>query len=166
MMLKIWRDFLNTGITNMPKLYIIGKRGWNNSDVFTFLDHCIALKPYLFELTDAPDRTVITTLNQSKAALFPSYGEGWGLPPVESLALGVPTVCSDIPVLREATKGYATYIHPDDYFGWRNMILELSQISSENMSAWKNNLRSFSPVVWSASFEKLRLAITDGIFEN
>ena len=46
------------------------------------------------------------------AALFalPSLFEGFGMPAVESLALGTPTLVSDLPVLREVTLNSAHYI--------------------------------------------------------
>jgi len=48
------------------------------------------------------------------AALFalPSLFEGFGMPAVEALALGAPTLVSDLPVLREVTLNRANYI-PD-----------------------------------------------------
>lgn len=161
MLLQIWREFVYSGLEQIPKLYIIGRRGWKNDNVFNFLDNCIALKPYVIELTDAPDDTVISKLSESKASLFPSFGEGWGLPPVESLALGVPTICADIPILREATKGSAMYINPNDYFGWRDKILEISQMTITEFCEKRRELESFHPFEWGAAFEKLRVVIAE-----
>jgi glycosyltransferase involved in cell wall biosynthesis len=46
------------------------------------------------------------------ASLFvlPSIFEGFGMPAVESIAMGAPTVVSDLPVLREVTLNSANYI--------------------------------------------------------
>lgn len=44
--------------------------------------------------------------------VFLSLIEGFGFPPVEALAHGTAVICSDIPVLREVTKGYASYVPP------------------------------------------------------
>lgn len=50
----------------------------------------------------------------AEAFLFLSRAEGFGLPPVEVMAAGVPVVCSDIPALREVTQGRAELVSPDD----------------------------------------------------
>ena len=50
----------------------------------------------------------------AKALLFPSRAEGFGIPPLEALALGTPAIVSDIPVLREIYGNTVRYIDPDD----------------------------------------------------
>jgi glycosyltransferase involved in cell wall biosynthesis len=47
------------------------------------------------------DRTLYGLMKTSKAFLFPSVFEGWGLAVGEALACGLPVVCYDIPALRE-----------------------------------------------------------------
>ena len=42
--------------------------------------------------------------------VLPSLFEGFGMPAVEAMALGTPTLISDLPVLREVTLGKAEYI--------------------------------------------------------
>jgi len=46
----------------------------------------------------------------ASAFVMPSLFEGFGMPPIEAMALGVPTIVSGIPVLREVTLGMAEYI--------------------------------------------------------
>ena len=52
-------------------------------------------------------------MGHAKALLFPSRAEGFGIPPLEALALGRPAVVSDIPVLREIYGDTVHYIDPD-----------------------------------------------------
>jgi glycosyltransferase involved in cell wall biosynthesis len=47
------------------------------------------------------------------AFVHPAFSEGFGLPPVEALARGLPVACSDIPVLREVMGDEARYFDPD-----------------------------------------------------
>jgi glycosyltransferase involved in cell wall biosynthesis len=48
------------------------------------------------------------------ALVFPSRYEGFGLPPLQALAAGVPVVAADIPVLREVLGDCALWARPGD----------------------------------------------------
>jgi glycosyltransferase involved in cell wall biosynthesis len=48
----------------------------------------------------------------------PSTAEGYGYPPLESMACGIPAVVSNIPVLFETTGSIALYAHPHDPRSW------------------------------------------------
>ena len=55
--------------------------------------------------------------------LFPSLFEGFGMPPVEAMGFGKPTLVSDIPVLKEVTMGSAIYVqNPDSFDAWKIAI--------------------------------------------
>ena len=41
--------------------------------------------------------------------VFPSLAEGFGLPLLEAMAAGTPTICSDLPVLREVAGDAAAF---------------------------------------------------------
>lgn len=57
--------------------------------------------------------------------VFPSYYEGFGLPPLESMAAGCSNiVCSDIPVLREIYGDYVTYFNLYDINDLAAKIIE------------------------------------------
>jgi glycosyltransferase involved in cell wall biosynthesis len=79
---------------------------------------------YGFELTETEnlkflgyvsDDDARTLMKNSKAFLFPTLYEGFGLPPLEALSVGAQIIVSDIPVMREIYGDSARYIDPFDY---------------------------------------------------
>jgi glycosyltransferase involved in cell wall biosynthesis len=162
LLLNVWREMINSGVADIPKLSIIGRRGWRNEDVFRLLDNSPAIKKYVTFFDSLKDEDMIKEIKSSRATLFPSFGEGWGLPIVESMAMGVPVICSDIPVHRECSQGLATYIHPLDGLGWQKEILKQSQYSQQDDLLQRLKIDSFNPIAWADSAN----AICEAILKN
>jgi glycosyltransferase involved in cell wall biosynthesis len=71
----------------------------------------------------ADDTAVASLYTQARASVFPTIAEGCGLPLLESLWLGVPCVCSDLPVLREnADGGGCLAVTTNDRVAWTDAI--------------------------------------------
>ncbi|MHB1012098.1 MAG: glycosyltransferase family 4 protein [Desulfobacteria bacterium] len=70
------------------------------------------LKDRLIEIPDPTDEEIVRLFAGAKAFVFPSFAEGFGLPPLEAMASGVPVVCSDIPVFREVYGDAVRYADP------------------------------------------------------
>ena len=66
----------------------------------------------LIEIPDPSDDGIARLFGGAKAFVFPSFAEGFGLPPLEAMAAGVPVVCSDIPVFREVYGDAVQYVDP------------------------------------------------------
>jgi glycosyltransferase involved in cell wall biosynthesis len=82
------------------RLVVVGGGGWGalpDADALLALER-LGRADVLGYVTD--DRVARLRARASLAAV-PSLGEGFGLPLLESMAAGVPTVASDIPVFRE-----------------------------------------------------------------
>lgn len=162
LLLNVWREMINSGAADIPKLSIIGRRGWNNEDVFRMLDNSPAIKKYVTVFNNLKDEDMIKEVKSSRATLFPSFGEGWGLPIVESMAMGIPVICSDIPVHRECSQGLATYIHTLDGLSWQKEILKQSQYSPQDDLRQRLKIASFKPIAWKESAN----AIGEAILKN
>ena len=61
-------------------------------------------------------------ISQAKALVFPSYYEGFGLPPLEAALLGTPSICSNRPAMNEIMDGVALFADPDSPEDWVNAI--------------------------------------------
>lgn len=60
------------------------------------------------------DARLTALLRGARALVSPSLKEGFGLPPLEALALGTPVLLSDIPVYREVYGDWARFFPPED----------------------------------------------------
>lgn len=69
----------------------------------------------------------LVSLYQGAAALvYPSFWEGFGIPPLEALASGSEVIASDIPVHREVLGTAAVFVRLGDADSWREAFLDLA----------------------------------------
>ena len=112
-----------------PTLVICGARGWNNAAVFARLDSRTDTR--VIERAGLSDGAVAALLAGSCGLLFPSFAEGYGLPPVEAAALGVPVVANDLPVIREILGNIPVYVPADDRYLWEKTIKDMAEAGSQ-----------------------------------
>ena len=97
-------------------LILIGKKGWK----YTTILETIASSPVqdsIHHLDYLDDRQLIQFYQQATAFLYPSYYEGFGLPVLEALTLGIPVITSNQSSLPEVTGDAALLVHPEDVDG-------------------------------------------------
>jgi glycosyltransferase involved in cell wall biosynthesis len=146
LLLDVWQ---NLG-PNPPQLFLCGARGWRNEAVFARLDRGL---PGVRELPGLPDAAVAALLAGARALLFPSVAEGYGLPPLEAAARGVPVICADLPVCRDLLGNAAVYRPSQDVYQWQQIIKEWSLTASDT-----GKIR-FEPPTWDQHF-KIALRVT------
>jgi glycosyltransferase involved in cell wall biosynthesis len=89
---------------------------------------------------------------RAKLFVFPSRYEGFGIPLIESLALGTPVACSDIPVFREIGGSLVTYFdqnNPDDMAHVIKQSLEHPHMPSQDEIK-----RVLNPFLWETIYKK------------
>ena len=74
------------------------------------------------------------------ALLYPSYYEGFGLPPVEMMACGGAAIVSTADAVREVAGAHAHQLHPDDLEGWRDAMRRAATDRE-----WLESLRNGGP---------------------
>ncbi|MEM9966634.1 MAG: glycosyltransferase family 1 protein [Pseudomonadota bacterium] len=104
-----------------PKLLICGSRGWKNEGVFDRLDQ-LTVHDRVTEVSGLDDAKLLALMKNAQALLFPSLVEGYGLPVVESLAVGSRVLCNDLSVLREVSRSSAQLVAVSDSQRWINII--------------------------------------------
>jgi glycosyltransferase involved in cell wall biosynthesis len=72
------------------------------------------LSNYVHTLSPKNDAELRELYLASDVLLFPSWGEGFGLPPLEAFCCGTPVVVSNLPAIVEGTASAALQASPDD----------------------------------------------------
>jgi len=75
------------------------------------------------------DDEVVVLLKESSVFVFPSLKEGFGLPPLEAMSLGVPVVASNISSIPEICQDAAHYFDPKDP---EDMALKINELFADN----------------------------------
>lgn len=94
-------------------LVIAGPRGWGSEAIdAAFQAAGIAGQTTFFG--PATEAELVLLYNAAWALAFPSIYEGFGLPPLEAMACGVPVLASNAPALPEVLGDAALYFAPDE----------------------------------------------------
>ena len=153
LLLEIWSRIVDRFGSSAPRLLIIGQRGWKAEPVFDLLDRNDKLGGHVVEMNNCSDEELARHLSAARALLFPSHAEGYGLPLIEALGLGVPVIASDIPVFREIGADIPTYLSPLDGVGWEAAILNYAQDASAARDQQLRRMKSFRLPDWNGHFE-------------
>lgn len=152
LLLQVWRRLAEILQENCPKLYIIGKRGWDIEQVIDILERAPFAKQTIVELSDACDAQVTDLLRHASALLFPSFVEGFGLPLVQALQLSTPVIASDLAVFKEIANHIPDYVDPVDVMAWIDIIKNYTLSPHELRAAQLSRLTQFQPFSWEQHF--------------
>jgi glycosyltransferase involved in cell wall biosynthesis len=154
MILHVWRRLIARRGKSAPKLVVIGQQGWECSNVIDLLERCPVLRGSVVQRNGCSDDELGTYLRHAQALLFPSFFEGYGLPLIEALSLGVPAIASDLPVFRETSGDIPEYLNPLDETAWLSCIEQFCDSRGAPRSAQLRRIAHFIPPTWASHFEK------------
>ena len=130
---KNFKWIVNSAKNNPDKIFVIaggGKlpiEGLNNLVILGYVS----------------DEDAKALMGNCKAFIFPTFYEGFGLPPLEAIACGASEIIvSDTPCMREVYGDYAKYIDPNNHNSWviKETVkepVELLRLYSWNDGAYK-----------------------------
>lgn len=95
------------------KLVILGKKGRSYYD-YRDLAYSLGLKEDVIFTGYVPVEELPLFYNAAYIFCYPSFYEGFGLPPLEAMACGIPTIASNVTSIPEVLQEDALYINPKD----------------------------------------------------
>lgn len=106
------------------KLILAANAGWLNKEIESLL------KPHIeagniIHLSNLSNDELPYLFSHAQAFVFPSYTEGFGLPPLEAMQCECPTIVSDIPAHRWVLGDAALYCNPYNADSLADTLLQL-----------------------------------------
>ena len=102
-----------------------------------------------------PDEKLIEYYNKASLFVFPSFFEGFGIPPLEAMACGCPCVVSNAASLPEVCGDAAYYVNPydiDDIARGIEKVLTDEKLRENLIKKGFENIKRFS---WEKSAQKI-----------
>ena len=126
---EAYARYLALGGIPLP-LVLAGGKGWLMED---FQQHLKALKieAEVVMTGYVSDEELIWLYRNCYANLYPSLFEGFGLPVLEGMQFGAPTLASNTTSLPEVAGDAALLLPPEDTEGWARTMLRLADSSKE-----------------------------------
>lgn len=134
-------------------LVITGKRGWYYEGLFKLVEELELTKKVIFtgyvEEKDLP-----ALYSGATAFVFPSIYEGFGLPPLEAMACGVPVISSNTSSLPEVVNKAGILLPPKDERLWAKNMVKISKDKKLAQTLGKLGLLQAKKFSWEASAKK------------
>ena len=83
-------------------------------------------------------------MSNADVFLYPSLWEGFGIPPLEAMAAGVPVVVSDIASLPEVCQDHVLYCDPYDPSDISEKVISILEMSEETRTVMLNKAREYA----------------------
>jgi glycosyltransferase involved in cell wall biosynthesis len=134
-------------------LVVVGGRGWNAGAVFARLDDLVARGRALY-LGYVAEADLPAVYSMASLFVFPSHYEGFGIPPLEAMACGVPVVTTNVSSLPEVVGDAGILVtpnHVDELAAAANRVLSDEDLAARMRVAGLARAATFS---WQATAER------------
>ncbi len=136
------------------KLVIAGAKGWLYKSIFKEAKNSKHQKDIIFtDLIDDKDKPYL--YNLASVFVYPSFFEGFGFPPLEAMACGVPTIVSNNSSLPEVVEDGAIMIDPynvDELAYAMRIVLKDKELREKLIQKGLEQVKKFN---WDKTAEKV-----------
>lgn len=135
-------------------LVLVGGKGWLYEDIFASVARLglagrVIFPGYIAE-ADLP-----AVYNLAEALAYPSLYEGFGIPPLEAMACGVPVVSSNSSSLPEVVGDAALLVEPTDTAALADALLRALSDNELRQTLRRRGLERAAAFSWPAAAQKL-----------
>jgi glycosyltransferase involved in cell wall biosynthesis len=132
---------------------MVGAKGWLYDRVFDRV-HDLGLEDRVIFLGQVESRVLPALYNGARLFVYPSLYEGFGLPVLEAMACGAPTIASNVSSLPEVTGDAAVLVDPMDVPQIARDMGDLLQDGDQRDRLRQEGLKRAARFTWQAAARK------------
>lgn len=143
-------------------LYLLGDKGWNNDEIMSLID---SMKRWVHTKGFVSDAVLANCYRHASIFVYPSFYEGFGIPPLEAMACGTPVVVSNASTLPEVCADAAIYCDPHDIYDIKEkieLVLSDDALRKELVNRGTEHVKKFS---WEKS-AKEHIRVFEKVFKQ
>lgn len=132
-------------------LVLVGLEGWGDDEISKLIKSSNKVKIVGY----IPDKELPYFYKNAICLVYPSFYEGFGLPVLEAMSLGVPVICSNTSSLPEVGGDAPLYVVPDDENDLRKALIKIDKDKSLRDQLIKKGWVQAKKFSWRKSAQKL-----------
>lgn len=162
MLVEAWRRLVRSGVVARTgfKMVFVGRRGWMMG---SFLEDIAAdpeIGPTIVHLSGIPDETLAALYQNAGFSVYPPLYEGYGLPPVESIASGRAVIASNAGPIAEVVGEFGVCLDPHDVGAWAERMGAWMTDPAEREALAAHAASAYRPITWDEAAKNFFAAVT------
>lgn len=141
----------------LPKLVIAGRPGHRTENIIDIIKDDPDVNSDIIMLFDTDDHELSWLYQNCRFTVYPSFYEGWGLPIAESVANGVPCICSNTSSMTEVAPGYVEYFNPCSADECLSAMIKYMDDTIYKKAKLKT--QKYKPVSWDDTYKEVEKAL-------
>jgi glycosyltransferase involved in cell wall biosynthesis len=139
---------------NDLNLVLVGAKGWNYEKIFAEISDSSHLKERIIVTGYVADEDLAPLYSGALAFVYPSFYEGFGLPPLEAMQCGVPVVTSNTSSLPEVVGDAGIMLNPTDLDGLCQSLLDIYNKADLRKSMVERSLTQAKKFSWKQCIDE------------
>lgn len=161
----VLKSFVKLKLYENHELLFVGNSSFENKkydELFNTLSP--EIKNKIFSLKKVDFKSMLELLRGAKASVYPSVAEGFGIPPLESLAAKIPTITSNVTAMSDFKFLSEYSFDPANELEFEKKLIEVLNFDPLKIEALVASLKN--QYSWSKSAQVFNKALHDYINRN
>lgn len=147
----------------LPPIVIAGRYGWMTEATVELMTRDPEIKDKIIFMIEPSDEELSWLYDHCLFTVLPSLYEGWGIPIAESIARGVPCLCSDTSSMTEIAEGYVKHFNPSSTDECLAGIQDW--LDPKTLAVAREKVKKYKQYSWNDSFRQVDTYVKEALHE-